>query len=652
MKGGAMATPIKVLLIEDQPDDAELMMAQLGDAGFETNWRRVETKNDYLENLDPALDLILADFNLPQFDAAQALQLLRERNLDIPFIIVSGVVKEEFIVEAIKLGASDFLVKDHMARLGVAVQQAIDCKRLRNLQKQTKQALNDIEQRYGTLARVSPVGILHFDSKGHCLDVNERWCAVSGLEAKRAIGEGWTGTLHPDDRENVLVTWCEAVRKQTAFNQEHRFRHSDGSVTWVINQAVPELTEDGKLRGFVGIVTDITKQKNIEVALRDSEEKGRRMCQQLEQTNRKLAELYKTAQRFVEDVSHEFRTPLTVIKGYVEAMIGALAGPITVEQKEYLGYVSDRTRDLAQMVDDLLDSSKLRAGIMRVDRKRTRAQEIVAQARLIIMSKAAANQIEVIEQLDADLPDVYADAEKAARILVNFAVNAIKFSPTGENITLWARRNAEGGAEIGVTDHGPGISLENQKLLFERFRQVGDSQLGASSGFGLGLNIARDLVALNLGQIHLVSSPGQGSTFSFTLPANDSRVVLQAYLDYLRLLPARVGTIGLLGVEYRSPQGSDDNFRDVLTAALKPTDLVFDGREEGSFRLIGYTDDLSGWVNRMRKVAAKFASQLISSNALDPVHIDVISAWPWPGLEDQAVARIVEEFSRGELVHA
>jgi hypothetical protein len=113
-----------------------------------------------------------------------------------------------------------------------------------------------------------------------------------------------------------------------------------------------------------------------------------------------------------------------------------------------------------------------------------------------------------------------------------------------------------------------------------------------------------------------------------------------------------VGTIGLLGVEYRSPQGSDDNFRDVLTAALKPTDLVFDGREEGSFRLIGYTDDLSGWVNRMRKVAAKFASQLISSNALDPVHIDVISAWPWPGLEDQAVARIVEEFSRGELVHA
>lgn len=627
-------------------------MAQLKDAGFQTNWRRVETKKDYLESLDPALDLILADFNLPQFDAAQALQLLRDRMLDIPFIIVSGVVKEEFIVEAIKLGAADFLVKDHMARLGVAVQQAIDCKRLRNLQKQTKQALNDIEQRYGTLARVSPVGILHFDSAGHCLDVNERWCAVSGLEATRAIGEGWTGTLHPDDREDVLVTWCEAVRRQTAFNQEHRFRHSDGSVTWVINQAVPELTEDGKVRGFVGIVTDITKQKNIEVALRESEEKGRRMCQQLEQTNRKLAELYKTAQRFVEDVSHEFRTPLTVIKGYVEAMVSALAGPITVEQKEYLGYVSDRTRDLAQMVDGLLDSSKLRAGIMRVDRKRSRVEEIVAQARLIIMSKAAANQIEVIEQLDANLPDVYADAEKAARILVNFAVNAIKFSPTGQSITLWARRNAEGGAEIGVTDHGPGISLENQNLLFERFRQVGDSQYGANSGFGLGLNIARDLVALNLGQIHLVSSPGQGSTFSFTLPADDSRVVLQAYLDYLRLLPARVGTIGLLGVEYRSPQGSDDNFRDVLTAALKPTDLVFDGREEGSFRLIGYTDDLSGWVNRMRKVAVKFASQRISSKALDPVHIDVIGAWPWPGLEDQAMARIVEEFSRGELVNA
>jgi PAS domain S-box-containing protein len=431
LKGGSLANAIKVLVLEDQPDDAELMMVQLKTAGFQTTWRRVETEKDYLAGLDTAPDLILADYHLPQFDAVRALQLLRQRKLDIPLIIVSGIVQDEFIVEAVKLGAADFLLKDRMARLGAAVEQAMDSRSLRKLQEQTKQALQEIEQRYGMLARVSPVGILHFSPTGQCLDVNERWCAISGLDFKRAAGEGWTGTLHPDDREQVLSTWCEAVRNHAAFNQEYRFRHPNGTITWVINQAVPETTDDATLHGFVSIVTDITRQKAVEAALRQSEEKGRVMCKQLERTNIKYAELYKTAQRFVEDVSHEFRTPLTVVKGYAEAIADGLAGPITGEQKEFLGYVSDRTRDLAQMVDDLLDSSKLRAGTMRIDRKPHRIEDILAHARLMIVSKAAANQITVVEDFASDLPEIYADAEKAGRVLVNFAVNEIKFSPTG-----------------------------------------------------------------------------------------------------------------------------------------------------------------------------------------------------------------------------
>src|SRR5271170_2379687 len=272
------AEAITVLVLEDQPDDAELMMAQLKIAGFQITWRRVETEKDYLQGLDTRPDLILADYHLPQFDAVRALQLLRQRKLDIPLIIVSGVVQDEFIVEAVKLGAADFLLKDRMARPGAAVEQALESRRLRNLQEQTKQALQEIEQRYGMLARVSPVGILHFNPTGQCLDVNERWCAISGLDFKHAAGEGWTGTLHPDDREQVLTNWCDAVRTHAAFNQEYRFRHPNGTITWVINQAVPETTDDGALHGFVSIVTDITRQKAVEAALRESEEKGRVMC--------------------------------------------------------------------------------------------------------------------------------------------------------------------------------------------------------------------------------------------------------------------------------------------------------------------------------------------------------------------------------------
>jgi PAS domain S-box-containing protein len=647
-----MPHSIKILVLEDSAGDAELMMAQLKSAGFHIAWQRVETEKEYLNKLGPNLDLILADYHLPQFDAIRALQLLHDRKLDIPFIIVSGVAKDEFIVEAIKHGASDFLLKDRMARLGAAVDQALESRRMRNLQEQTRKALEEIQERYGMLACVSPVGILHFNQNGQCLDVNERWCAISGLDSRRAAGEGWTGTLYPEDREQVLSTWCEAVRRHAPFNQEYRFRHSNGAIIWVYNQAVPEFTEDGQLRGFVSIVTDITRQKTTEAALRESEENGRRMCRQLERTNAKYAELYKTAQRFVEDVSHEFRTPLTVVKGYAEAMADGLAGPITGEQREFLGYVSDRTRDLAQMVDDLLDSSKLRAGTMRIDRKPHEASEILSHTRAMIMAKAAANQVEVIEDIQTDLPEIYADAEKSGRILINFAVNAIKFSPPGGHITLWARPATEGGVEIGITDQGPGISLENQNLLFERFRQVGDSRNDSVKGFGLGLNIARELIALNLGQIHVVSAPGQGSTFSFTLPPNDPRIVIHAYMDYLRQLQKPSGTIGLLSVARPSSGVTDDAIRGFLTTTLLPMDLILDGPEERSFLVVGYTDDLSAWVERLRKAQTKFAERPESSNGHDPIQIDVLGAWPWPDSEQSAVERILEEFAEGEVLHA
>jgi hypothetical protein len=113
-----------------------------------------------------------------------------------------------------------------------------------------------------------------------------------------------------------------------------------------------------------------------------------------------------------------------------------------------------------------------------------------------------------------------------------------------------------------------------------------------------------------------------------------------------------VGTLGLLSVENRSPHGTDDNIRDLLTATLQPTDLVLDGPQERSFLLVGYTDDLDRWVERMRKAAAKFASQLNPSQAHDPIHIGVLGTWPWPAAEKQAMARMMEEFSQGGLIYA
>ena len=116
-----MATPLQVLILEDCALDAELMLDHLRDAGFEPQARVVDTEPAYLAQLDPRLDLVLSDFSMPQFDARRALQLLKERGFEVPFIIVSGHIGEDVAVQCMREGASDYLLKDRLARLGPAV---------------------------------------------------------------------------------------------------------------------------------------------------------------------------------------------------------------------------------------------------------------------------------------------------------------------------------------------------------------------------------------------------------------------------------------------------------------------------------------------------------------------------------------------------
>ncbi|ALA60112.1 GGDEF domain-containing response regulator [Nitrospira moscoviensis] len=136
-----MPTKLNLLLLEDSPPDAELMIETLREAGFDPHYRRVDTKAAYLQELEQPPDFILSDYSMPQFTAREALQLLRERGLDLPFIIVSGCIGEDMAVECMKAGAADYLLKDRLARLGHAVSQALERKRLVEEKRQAEQRL-------------------------------------------------------------------------------------------------------------------------------------------------------------------------------------------------------------------------------------------------------------------------------------------------------------------------------------------------------------------------------------------------------------------------------------------------------------------------------------------------------------------------------
>jgi signal transduction histidine kinase len=301
------------------------------------------------------------------------------------------------------------------------------------------------------------------------------------------------------------------------------------------------------------------------------------LVQLLEKKNRRLTELYNTAHQFVDNVSHEFRTPLTVIKEFTAILRDGLAGGLNDEQRTYLDIVADRVADLTFMVNDMLDSSKLEAGLLGLVRERHQPRQIVERVRDTLERKAAANSVALEVTLD-DLPAVYCDAEKIGRVLLNLTVNAIKFSPEGTRVRLWGRHAPEQGEVVfGVSDEGPGISPENLGAVFERFRQVGGNVKASTKGVGLGLSIAKELVHLHFGEITVASELGRGSTFSFTVPTAEPAHVLEHYLKRVKDLRQGSAFVSLV-LGWVDPEVEPDRTEEVneyLQYLMRRNDLVF-----------------------------------------------------------------------------
>ncbi len=278
----------------------------------------------------------------------------------------------------------------------------------------------------------------------------------------------------------------------------------------------------------------------------------------LEKKNRRLAKLYRTAHQFVDNVSHEFRTPLTVIKEYVSIIKDGIVGPVAEEQSQMLAIVEDRADELNTMVDDMLDVSKLEAGMLGVYRKQCDAAEIIDRVRPSLTSKAVVKKVDLQWDIQDDVPTLFCDPEKAARVIINLTINAIKFCGQPGLVRLTVANDPDRpGAIIRVTDNGPGISPENQQAIFRRFKQLSESVRSSTKGFGLGLSIARELVTANLGEIMLDSEVGRGSTFSFTLPAAEHEEVLRRYLD--RIEQTRNGPADVTVIEAHIADASTDD---------------------------------------------------------------------------------------------
>lgn len=276
-----MPVPIRVLIVEDSKSDAQLMVAELQRAGFEPEWRRVQTEADYAANLGEDVQVILADCNRVKFGTECALQLLRQRGLDIPFVIVTDGMGQDIALTLIQRGATDYVFKDQLARLGLAVTRAVEEKRRRGEKCRAEQAWRESEERFQRYFELGLIGMAITSPAKSWIEVNDQLCEILGYERSELFRMTWAELTHPEDLAANIAAFNRILAGEIdGYSTDKRFIRKDGQVIHATISVKCLRRADGAVDNFLALFQDISERKRAEEALRASEEKFRGVIEQ------------------------------------------------------------------------------------------------------------------------------------------------------------------------------------------------------------------------------------------------------------------------------------------------------------------------------------------------------------------------------------
>ncbi|CAM9858695.1 unnamed protein product [Phaeothamnion confervicola] len=368
--------------------------------------------------------------------------------------------------------------------------------------------LRESEQRYASLASTLPVGIFRTGLDGKLFYVNRRCKEITGVADDETLQMGWTRALHPEDQEMASWAWQECVRKREPFFREYRVVMPSGQIRWVYSQALLERDASGEYVGYVGSLTDITRQKKTEAALQSA-------TLQAEAASRAKSD-------FLAAMSHEIRTPMNAVIGMTGLLLDS---GLNQQQLEYTETIQQSGEILLTLINDILDYSKIEAGRLELETLNFEPRRVVEEVTDLMSTSASAKEIELLSLVHPDVPALLAgDPGRIRQVLLNLVSNAVKFTQSGGEVwvrlTLQAPLGKEGGITLRaeVEDTGIGIPITSQGKLFQPFSQADSSTTRTHGGTGLGLSISRRLVELMGGEIGFHSEADVGSTFWFTLP--------------------------------------------------------------------------------------------------------------------------------------
>ena len=508
-----MTTPLRILHLERNEPDRELVRQALVGGGIACEFVYATGKEEFAAALDrDNIDLILSDFTMSGYDCLSALALAQEKCPEVPYLFVSGAIGEERVIESLKSGATDYVLKGRLEQLLPAVRRALRDTGEFAKRRAAGEALRRAEAKFRDIFENAVEGIYQSTPQGRLLDVNRamaRICGYASPEELCAAVHDLGHDLHADPPRRAEFDRLLNERGEV-LAYESRIKRKDGIVVWISESARVVRGAQGELLYYENMVTDITSRKAAEDALRQLEGQLRQ------------AQKMEAVGQLAGGLAHDFNNVLTIVIGYAQLLLdGGTMPPDAIGPLTQIYTAGNRAANLTRQ---LMVFSRKQA----ISRRAVDLNQIVGDI-CDMLRRMIGEQIKLELALSPALCTAEADAGMIEQVLMNLAVNARDAMPGGgtlgiatEHVTIdnaAARHNPEARPGefvcLSVRDTGCGIPPENLPRIFEPFFTTKE----AGHGTGLGLAMVFGIVQQHKGWIELESTAGTGTCFRILLPA-------------------------------------------------------------------------------------------------------------------------------------
>lgn len=496
---------ISILIIEDNPADQELLQENLKSTDLLiTGIKVVERLSDALTLLKKqTFSIIFLDFFLPDSNGLDSFIELAKANSKIPVIILSGLSDTQLSLNAISLGAQEFLIKgDYTDQfLEKTVRYCIE-------RKKNLEMIEENNERYNTISKATNDILWDWNlitDKVSWTGQGLKNYIPDDVNEKDIPQDFWVKGLHSEEKGKIIDSLKKIIATGgSSWQNDHRFLRKDGTYAYMHTRGYIIANEAKRPVRMIGSMQDITERKRAEL--------------EILQAKLEADEARKTQEQFLANMSHEIRTPMNGIIGMAQLLSGT---NLSEEQREYVETIKESASNLLVIINDILDITKIVAGKILIEEVDYVFKDAVKNSIKINSLRAENKGVLLTSEIDKRIyPVLRGDPVRLNQILINLIGNAIKFTDRGEvkvSVKLLEDNETNVKLEFAIRDTGIGIPQDKLDAIFDSFTQASSSTTRKYGGTGLGLTITKQLIELQGGSIWVVSNPGEGSTFSFTL---------------------------------------------------------------------------------------------------------------------------------------